>query len=330
MRCESMWWSFAIPRNSQFGLLMKPLVAWPCLRHDPFNSWSRKHFVPPPTLCTIQMILPFPFPLKLISLSSTANTYFSSPSPTFNTCWLLTPYVPHVCPLISLACHVAPALISPLGPCLQACLQLASSNSMVKSIPPLLDPRGNPYPHYPHSTHMLCFPFWPYHTQIHWTAFFSFYPFPIHQATGLMAMWSPCTIPSCQCMSCTILIFCCDMDLVLSLVWYLSPAATITTTSGIGGVQIPITLVSSTTGLFTSKRSSIWTVQIVDLDFRSEFLCQSSNLSQNLQIPLNHLICLGYLPCPCNPVSPICPQTQCSYRVPQTEAAQAESQTSEL
>ena len=186
---------------------------------------------------------------------------------------------------------------------------------------------SNPYPH---STHMLCFPFWPYHTQIHWTAFFSFYPFPIHQATGLMAMWSPCTILSCQCMSCTILIFCCDMDLVLSLVWYLSPAATITTTSGIGGVQIPITLVSSTTGLFTSKRSSIWTVQIVDLDFRSEFLCQSSNLSQNLQIPLNHLICLGYLPCPCNPVSPICPQTQCSYRVPQTEAAQAESQTSEL
>ena len=132
-----------------------------------------------------------------------------------------------------------------------------------------------------------------------------------------MAMWSPCTILSCPCMSCTILIFCCNMDLVLSLLWYLSPAATITTTSGIGGVQIQITLVSSTTGLFMLKCSSIWTVQIVDLDFRSEFLCQSSNLSQNLQIPLNHLVCLGYLPCPCNPVSPICPQTQCSYRVPQ-------------
>ena len=307
-----------------------PTLAWPCLRHDPFNSWSRKHFVPPPTLCTIQIILPFLFPLKLLSLSSTANTYFSSPSPTFNTCWLLTPYVPHVCPLISLACHVAPALISPLGPCLQACLQLASSNSMVKSIPPLLDPGGNPYPHYPHSTHMSHFPFWPYHTQIHWTAFFSFYPFPIHQATGLMAMWSPCTILSCQCMSCTILIFRCNMDLVLSLVQYLSPAATIMTTSGIGGVQIPITLVSSsTTGLFTLQCSSIWTVWIVDLDFRSELLCQSSNLSQNLQIPLNHLICLGYLPHPCNPVSPIHPQTQCSYRVPQTEAVQAESQMSE-
>ena len=89
--------------------------------------------------------LSFPYPIP------------TSPSPIFNTCLLLTLYVTYVNPLISLACHAAPARFSPLGLPAESCrtkrcLQLVCSTLLFESIFLLLDPGGNPYPCYPRST----------------------------------------------------------------------------------------------------------------------------------------------------------------------------------
>ena len=85
--------------------------------------------------------------------------------------------------------------------------------------------------------------------------------------------------------------------------------ATATTTLSIRGVQIPIDLVSSTTD--SSRRSVVLfkPVPIPTSDLKSEFLCQSSPIVQNVQTPLNHLVHLGYLPHPRHHVSPILSQS---------------------
>ena len=103
------------------------------------------------------------------------------------------------------------------------------------------------------------------------------------------------------------------------LVYDINLGATITTILSIRGAQIPIDLVSSATD---SNRQSVVLFKPVPIptsDPKSEFLCQSSYLAQNLQTPLNHLVCLGYLPRPRHHVSPILSQSECSYRVPEAE-----------
>ena len=89
--------------------------------------------------------------------------------------------------------------------------------------------------------------------------------------------------------------------------------ATATTILSIRGVQIPIDLVSSATD---SNRQSVVLFKPLSIptsDPKSEFLCQSSFIAQNPQTPLNHLIRLGYLPCPRHHVSPVLSQSECSY-----------------
>ena len=96
--------------------------------------------------------------------------------------------------------------------------------------------------------------------------------------------------------------------------------ATATTILSIRGVQIPIDLVSSATD--SSRRSVVLfkPMSIPTSDLKSEFLCQSSSIVQKPQTPLNHLVCLGYLPCPRHHVSPVLSQSERSHRVPEAEA----------
>ena len=117
-----------------------PTLTWPHLRHNPFNSWSRKHFMPPPTLCTIQMILLFPYLVQPVLTSVHPH-----PPLIHVDCWL--PMFPMCAPL-----SLWPAMwcFHPWAPVYKHAYNL---HLQVKSIPPLLDPGGNPYPHYPHSTH---------------------------------------------------------------------------------------------------------------------------------------------------------------------------------
>ena len=120
-----------------------------------------------------------------------------------------------------------------------------------------------------------------------------------------------------------------DLDMILSgelrLVRYhlavislynINLRATDTTILSIRGVTIPIYFVSSAMDSIRQRIVLFKSVTILTSDPKSEFLCQSSLIAQNLQAPLNHLVCLGYLPRLHHHVSPICPQTQCSHRVP--------------
>ena len=96
--------------------------------------------------------------------------------------------------------------------------------------------------------------------------------------------------------------------------------ATHTTIPSTRGVEIPISLVSSATDSIWRYAVVFKPVTIPTSDLKSEFLCQLSLIAQNLQIPLNHLVHLGYLPCPRHHVSPVLPQSKCSHRVPEAEA----------
>ena len=94
--------------------------------------------------------------------------------------------------------------------------------------------------------------------------------------------------------------------------------ATHTTIPSIRGVTIPIYLVSSATDSIRRRVVLFKSVPIPASDPKSEFLCQSSHIAQNLQAPpLNHLICPGYLPRLRHHVSPVLSQSKCSHRVPE-------------
>ena len=94
---------------------------------------------------------------------------------------------------------------------------------------------------------------------------------------------------------------------------------TTTTILRIRGVQIPIDLVSSATD--SSRRSVVLfkPMSVPTSDPKSEFLCQSSYIAQNIQIPLNHLVRLGHLPRPHHHISPVLSQSECSHQVPEAE-----------
>ena len=91
------------------------------------------------------------------------------------------------------------------------------------------------------------------------------------------------------------------------LMYDINLRATHTTILSTRGVQIPIDLVSSTTDSIRQLVVLFKPVRIPTSDPKSEFLCQSSHIAQNLQAPLNHLVRLGYLPRPRHHVSPILP-----------------------
>ena len=104
--------------------------------------------------------------------------------------------------------------------------------------------------------------------------------------------------------------------------------ATYTTIPSTRGVEIPISLVSSTTDSIRRRVVVFKTVLVPNLDLKSEFLCQSSYIVQNLQAPLKHLVRLGYLPRPRHHVSPLLSQSECSYQVPEAEAPATASKAS--
>ena len=93
-----------------------------------------------------------------------------------------------------------------------------------------------------------------------------------------------------------------------SLLYDINLRATHTTILSIRGVTIPICLVSSTMNSIRRCVVLFKPVTIPTSDPKSEFLCQSSSSTQNLQTPLNHLICLGYLPCPRQPRTILMPK----------------------
>ena len=74
-------------------------------------------------------------------------------------------------------------------------------------------------------------------------------------------------------------------DLVDHLMYDIYLGATHTTILSTRGVQIPIDLVSSATDSFCRRVVLFKPVQIPTSDPKSEFLCQSSLLAQNLQTP---------------------------------------------
>ena len=83
--------------------------------------------------------------------------------------------------------------------------------------------------------------------------------------------------------------------------------ATATTILSIRGVMIPINLVSSATDSNRRHVVLFKPVPIPTSDPKSEFLCQSSvSCSEPADSP-EHLVRLGYLPCPRHHVSPILP-----------------------
>ena len=91
------------------------------------------------------------------------------------------------------------------------------------------------------------------------------------------------------------------MKALTSVLYNINLGATHTMILSIRGVQIPIDLVSSTMDSFRRRIVLFKSVQIVTSDLKSEFLCQSSPFAQKPQTPLNHLVCLGYLPRPQTP-----------------------------
>ena len=83
---------------------------------------------------------------------------------------------------------------------------------------------------------------------------------------------SPCTIRSGEGISVTS----CTIRSGGLFLYDINLRATHTTMPSTRGVTIHISLVSSTTGLFTVTRSSIKPVPVAHSDLKSEFLCQSS------------------------------------------------------
>ena len=91
------------------------------------------------------------------------------------------------------------------------------------------------------------------------------------------------------------------------LLYNINLRATITTILSIRGVTIPIYLVSSTTDSIRQHVVLFKPVPIPTSDPKSEFLCQSSIRCKEPADSPEHLVRLGYLPCPRHHVSPILP-----------------------
>ena len=115
-----------------------------------------------------------------------------------------------------------------------------------------------------------------------------------------------------------------------SLLYNINLGATATTILRIRGAQIPIDLVSSTMDSYRRSVVLFKPMSVPTSDPKSEFLCQSSHIVQNIQIPLKHLVRLGYLPRPRHHVSPVLSQSKCSHRVPEAEASFAMSEAAWL
>ena len=81
--------------------------------------------------------------------------------------------------------------------------------------------------------------------------------------------------------------------------------ATHTTILSIRGVTIPIYLVSSTTDSIRQRVVLFKDVTVPTSDPKSEFLCQLSISCAEPADPLEHLVCLGYLPRLRHHVSPV-------------------------
>ena len=157
--------------------------------------------------------------------------------------------------------------------------------------------------------------------QIHRTASFLFSLPPTLKPMYDMISWISCVrydLESCSPRLCTIR----SRGYFL---YNINLRATATTILRIRGVQIPIDLVSSATDSHRQSVVLFKPMSIPTSDLKSEFLCQSSPIAQNLQTPLKHLIRLGYLPRPRHHVSPVLSQSKCSHRVPEAEASFATS-----
>ena len=90
-----------------------------------------------------------------------------------------------------------------------------------------------------------------------------------------------------------------------SLLYDINLGATHTMVLSIGGVTIPIYLVSITMDSIRRSVAVFKSVTIPTSDPKSEFLCQSSLSCTEPTDPLKHLVCLGHLPRPRHHVSPI-------------------------
>ena len=113
----------------------------------------------------------------------------------------------------------------------------------------------------------------------------------------------PCTIRSGDFGPCTIR----SGDFDGATLYDINLGATHTTILSTRGVEILISLVSSTTDSIQRCAVVFKTVSVPSLDLKSEFLCQSSLLCRISETPLNHLVRLGNLPRPRHHVSPILP-----------------------
>ena len=118
-------------------------------------------------------------------------------------------------------------------------------------------------------TSMLCFNQTSHTSQIHGTAFFlllsSFH-------------WSPCTIWSDNFDHV-------QYNLTTLMVYNINLGATNTTLLSTRGVIIPICFISSTTHSLRRRIVLFKPVTVPTSDPKSEFLCQSSSIMQNLQTP---------------------------------------------
>ena len=98
-----------------------------------------------------------------------------------------------------------------------------------------------------------------------------------------------------------------------SFLYDINLGATATTILRIRGVQVLIDLVSSATDSYRRSIVLFKPMSVPTSDPKSEFLYQSSNIAQNIQTPLNHLVRLGYLSHPRHHVSPVLSQSECSH-----------------
>ena len=121
-------------------------------------------------------------------------------------------------------------------------------------------------------------------TQIHWTALFVSFSLPYIEAHVRYDL----AILTCMIWS---------RGSFLSFLYDINLWATHTMILCTRGFKIPIYLVSSTTDSIRRCIVLLKTVTIPTLDLKSEFLCQSSLCCAEPADPLNHLVCLGYLPC---------------------------------
>ena len=131
------------------------------------------------------------------------------------------------------------------------------------------------------------------HTQIHWTASFPF-SLPYTEARVRYDLASLlCTIQSQVSFGYNTILW--------SFLYDINLGATATTILRIRGVQIPIDLVSSTMDSYRRSVVLFKPMSVPTSDLKSEFLCQSSYIAQNIQIPPEPPRMPGISPTPSSP-----------------------------